>query len=132
MCVCDAVCPRGVCGRVSSSVMCEHSCALFCFSPWLGDLENLLQRGRAAPRRTLRRKLMDLYQAVKIDNCHSSSGCLKVNPDQQGLTAKSIQVPACFSVIWMPLATWHGCRQVIDVSSPLCDHVFMRWNKLDQ
>lgn len=74
---------------VHFSIMCEHSCALFCFSPWLGDLENLLQKGSETLRRTHRRKLMDLYQAVKIDNCHSSSGRLEVNPDQQGLTTHS-------------------------------------------
>lgn len=44
-----------------------------------------LPKGSEMLRRTRRRKLMDLYQAVKIDNCHSSSGCLEVNPDQQGL-----------------------------------------------
>ena len=47
------------------------------------------KKGSETLRRTLRRKLMDLYQAVKIDNCHSSSGRPEVNPDQQGLTTHS-------------------------------------------
>lgn len=46
-------------------------------------------KGSETLRRALRRRLMDLYQAVKIDNCHSSSGCLEVNPDQQGLAKQS-------------------------------------------
>lgn len=50
MCVTQFVC-RHACVRAPLSVcvfsiMCEHSCALFCFSPWLGDLENLLQKGQ--------------------------------------------------------------------------------------
>lgn len=31
------------------------------------------------------RQLMDLYQAVKTDKCHSSLGRLQVNPDQRGV-----------------------------------------------
>lgn len=44
---------------------------------------------------------MDLYQAVKTDNCHSSPGSLHVNPDRQGSATRSIQVPACRSVMLM-------------------------------
>lgn len=48
-----------------------------------------LAKGSEMLRRTRWRKLMDLYQAIKIDNCHSSSRCLEINPDQQGLAAHS-------------------------------------------
>lgn len=82
--VCRHACLRA--GPRSVSFLC-YVWALMCIvlfftlAWWPGKS---LPKGRKMLKRSRRRKLMDLYQAIKTDNCHSSSGCLEVNPDQQG------------------------------------------------
>lgn len=86
-------------------------------------------KGSEMLRKTLRRKLMDLYQAVKIDNCHSSWGRLEVNPEQRGRAThgshrayKSQHASESFGRPEQPGMTGGG---VIDNRFALYDYLFM-------
>lgn len=129
-----SICPLGKRERWLSQLVRRHAClrtnlrvcflrygwALMCIvlfftlAWWPGKSP---PKGSGMLRRTRQRKLMDLYQAIKIDNCHSSSGCREVSPDQQGLALTATEhtspsmlqchLDALSNLLWLQTNDWY-------------------------